>query len=91
MDKYEVVGCSIIWDRSSLVFDFILICSSNIILSWVSVKRRSSQGLGQRHPKEDANRREYDVVHDSLWRLPGEMYPLPADAVGAVEVQFHIE
>ena len=57
----------------------------------VSVKRRSSQGLGQRHPKEDANRREYDVVHDSLWRLPGEMYPLPADAVGAVEVQFHIE
>ena len=83
-----------IWDRSSLVFDFILILYEkyNTFMDvGVSVKRRSSQGLGQRHPKEDANRREYDVVHDSLWRLPGEMYPLPADAVGAVEVQFHIE
>ena len=45
---------------------------------------------GQRQPKEHANYREYNPVHDSLGRLPGEMYPLPADAVGAVEVQFHI-
>ena len=44
---------------------------------------------GQRQPEEDADHREQDPVHDSLGRLPGQMNPLPADAVDAVEVQLH--
>ena len=61
---------------------------SSLILSGVSTEVVLFSG--QRQPKEHANYREYEPVHDSLGRLPGEMYPLPADAVGAVEVQFHI-
>ena len=45
---------------------------------------------GQRQPEEDADDREQDPVHDSLGRLPGQMDPLPADAVDAVEEQLHI-
>ena len=45
---------------------------------------------GQRQPEEDADDREQDPVHDSLGRLPGQMDPLPADAVDAVEDQSHI-
>ena len=43
--------------------------------------------LGQRQPEENADYREQDPVHDSLGRLPGQMNPLPADAVDAVEVK----
>ena len=45
---------------------------------------------GQRQPEEDADDREQDPVHDSLGRLTGQMDPLPADAVEAVEDQYHI-
>ena len=45
---------------------------------------------GQRQPEEDADDREQDPVHDSLGRLTGQMDPLPADAVDAVEDQLHI-
>ena len=45
---------------------------------------------GQRQPEEDADDREQDPVHDSLGRLPGQMDPLPADAVDAVEEQLHV-